>query len=190
MSDQSPPVEPPKKVHPRTHVDIRREAASEMANRIVQAMVPGVITKEKATELAAQCWCDPATSGKVMDTELAQAFASRLEGLMMYHPGAPIADNLERLLLMGEKRGIAASIEYLMTRVNALRTGHANSVANHVVQSIQKLKEWADNSPNFITQAEQKLLREEPMVEEKTESKIVDIQGRKFFGQNKPEGES
>lgn len=35
-----------------------------------------------AIELAAQCWCDPETSDRVMDEALAMAFAKRLSPLL------------------------------------------------------------------------------------------------------------
>jgi len=34
---------------------------------------------QRATELAAQCWCGPATSDKIMDPELASMFAETLD---------------------------------------------------------------------------------------------------------------
>jgi len=37
---------------------------------------------DAALELAAQCWCDPETSSKEMDVELAKAFARRLDPLL------------------------------------------------------------------------------------------------------------
>jgi len=37
---------------------------------------------EEATALAAQCWCDPETSDREMDSALAMAFAKRLAGWM------------------------------------------------------------------------------------------------------------
>lgn len=38
------------------------------------------MTKEHAVGLAAQCWCEPETKQKVMDSELAFAFAKKLKG--------------------------------------------------------------------------------------------------------------
>lgn len=37
---------------------------------------------DEARQAAAQCWCDPATSSKVMDPELYEAFAKRLANWM------------------------------------------------------------------------------------------------------------
>ena len=36
------------------------------------------MTKKEAIEMAAQAWCDPETSDRVMDSELANAVAKRL----------------------------------------------------------------------------------------------------------------
>lgn len=37
------------------------------------------MASERAKELAASAWCKPTTSGKVMDTTLAEAFAEILQ---------------------------------------------------------------------------------------------------------------
>jgi len=37
---------------------------------------------DAALELAAQCWCDPETSSKEMDVELAKSFARRLDPIL------------------------------------------------------------------------------------------------------------
>ena len=37
------------------------------------------MTSDKSLELAAQCWCDDKTKNKTMDSELAVAFAKRLD---------------------------------------------------------------------------------------------------------------
>ena len=42
-------------------------------------MVVQSIPSEHALGIAAQCWCDPATEHIVMDSELAKAFAIRLD---------------------------------------------------------------------------------------------------------------
>ena len=36
----------------------------------------------EARQIAAQCWCDPETSDRVMDTALAEAVATRIAGWM------------------------------------------------------------------------------------------------------------
>lgn len=39
------------------------------------------MTDPKALEIAAQCWCDPRVSDRVMDPELATVFAEKLEAV-------------------------------------------------------------------------------------------------------------
>lgn len=46
-------------------------------------MTPTEIAMREARELAAQCWCDPETRDRVMDAELAEAFAKRLAPLLL-----------------------------------------------------------------------------------------------------------
>lgn len=48
------------------------------------------MTKEEALQLAAQAWCQPTTSNKVMDPVLATAFADIL--MRLAPPSAPAAD--------------------------------------------------------------------------------------------------
>ena len=40
------------------------------------------VTSEYASHLAAQCWCDPETEHLNMDSDLAKAFAKRLDNLI------------------------------------------------------------------------------------------------------------
>lgn len=40
------------------------------------------MTDPKALEIAAQCWCDPRVSDRVMDPELATVFAEKLEATL------------------------------------------------------------------------------------------------------------
>ncbi len=42
---------------------------------------------EEARGIAAQCWCDPENSHKIMDPELAEAFAKRLLQLVEENEG-------------------------------------------------------------------------------------------------------
>ena len=37
---------------------------------------------EEARQIAAQCWCDPETSDRIMDTDLAEAVATRIAAWM------------------------------------------------------------------------------------------------------------
>ena len=37
---------------------------------------------EEALQLAAQCWCDPETEDRIMDSDLAKAVAKRIAGWM------------------------------------------------------------------------------------------------------------
>jgi hypothetical protein len=48
-----------------------------------------------AREIAGQCWCDPETKDKVMDVQLAEAFAKRLAPLMVHH--VTVARAIERI---------------------------------------------------------------------------------------------
>lgn len=67
---------------------------------------------EKALQIAAQCWCDPETSGKVMDIELAVAFAKRLD-----NDYAAIAELTERNVNLSEKLRVAIeALEFLRDR--------------------------------------------------------------------------
>lgn len=47
---------------------------------------------EKAIQVAAQCWCDPRTSDRVMDSELATVFAEKIDayiGALQWASGSP-----------------------------------------------------------------------------------------------------
>ncbi len=63
--------------------------------------------------------------------------------------GDELRDYLEQILLTGEKRGLAASIEFLKFQEEELRKRSTNGVANHVRQAIVSLYNWAVNSENF-----------------------------------------
>lgn len=114
------PQTPPKK----THVQTRRAAAEELAQRI------HLMYAAKANEEMDQC------------------------------PSVPLglADELEEMLLMGEKRGVTCAIEYLMIYVNGLREKLTHGVANHVQRAAQHLHQWSLRSPNFILKKEEDIL--------------------------------
>jgi hypothetical protein len=64
----------------------------------------GMITLERAREMAAQCWCQPETKHKVMDTDLAEAFAHML---MTLGNGTVAFIQKEKLDAEGKNQGSA-----------------------------------------------------------------------------------
>ena len=67
------------------------------------------MTSKQSLELAAQCWCDDETKNIVMNTQLAVAFAKRLD-----KKDSLISDGLER------EEGMAVAIDGLQSQLNKL----------------------------------------------------------------------
>lgn len=148
----------------KTHVDVRREAAQSFAIQIASALAPTPMTRERSLELAAQCWTDETTKDRVMDVQLAEAFAKRLEAathvVVDQMQMAQLVDKIESIMLLAEKRGVHASIEFLNAYIKTLRLSLTNGVANHINQGVIQLAMWLDGSSNFITQGQQEAMRD------------------------------
>lgn len=109
-----------------------------------------------------------------------------------------LIDKIESIMLLAEKRGVHASIEFLNAYIKTLRLSLTNGVANHINQGVIHLAMWLDGSSNFITQGQQEAMRSptpeeqdnvqaDPKDEAKdkapTEEKPKVVNIRKFLGQ-------
>jgi len=99
---------------------------------------------EKALQIAAQCWCDDNTSDRVMDIELALAFAKRLD-----NDYAAIAELTERNISLRESlklaiKGLRHSISCEVIRELMIRKNKVFICECGMDKTLTKLKEHKD----------------------------------------------
>lgn len=86
------------------------------------------MASEVALQKAAQAWCTPATSNRVMDPELAEAFADILDGIW----NQPWLGNATTRELLTE---ISARVDLDYKTTTGERATGCNSNADYIIQS-------------------------------------------------------
>jgi hypothetical protein len=82
---------------------------------------------------------------------------------------------IEKMLIMGEQRGVNEVKNRLIGIINQLRSQHTDGVANHIEQALRTIHQWHVTSADFLTAKELKEAKEAGLVKSMSDAEMSSL---------------